>query len=308
MYGVNVEREVITSVRKVGLDKLPPEDRAKLPPRIDLDSAEHRQLFVAYMGGSHSEMTPDTLEGMFRAQCAWDGVMGWSAVKALQAEPDPKAVMVVLLGVGHVAYGLGAQRQAALWGDLPAASVASVAEVDEEGKPQSLRASFADFVWGAPADSKDAPLFPSLGAMLSDKPGATGPTVASVRPGSAAAKAGLAQGDAITAIDGTPTPDKEAALLELARKSWGDQLTLEVLRKDTKQSLTATLTRPTPPHAPRPREVPVAGKGALPDAEGVLKAIRACRAPSHPQCRATVASPCTSVPLSPLPLRQWGEG
>ena len=80
--------------------------------------------------------------------------MGWGAVRALQADPDPKAVMVVLLGVGHVAYGLGAQRQAALWSDLPAASVASVAAVDEEGKPQTVRASFADFVWGAPADSR----------------------------------------------------------------------------------------------------------------------------------------------------------
>jgi uncharacterized iron-regulated protein len=262
MFGVNVEREVITNVRKLGLDKMAPEERAKLPPRLDLDNAEHRKLFVTYMGGAHTEMTPEMLEGMFRAQCAWDGVMGWNAVRALQAETDPKAVMVVLLGVGHVAYNLGAQRQAALWADFPAASVASVAEADEDGKAQTVRASFADFIWGAPAPSK-APVYPTLGAMLTDKPGAAGPTVASVRPGSAAARAGMAQGDTVAAIDGAATPDKESALLEMARKSWGDTVGIEVIRKEGdkegRKSLTTVLERPG---APAPTPAPAAAPPA----------------------------------------------
>jgi hypothetical protein len=264
MYGVNVEREVITSVRKDGIDKLPAADRAKLPPRIDLDNAEHRRLFVAYMGRSHAEMTPEMQEGMFRAQVAWDGVMGWGAVRALQAHPDPKAVVVVLLGIGHVAYGLGAQRQAALWSDLPAASVASVAAADEEGKPQTVQASLADFVWGAATAGDKVPLFPSLGVMLTDKPGAAGPTVAAVKPGSLAARAGLAPGDTVAAIDGTATPDKETTLLEMSRKAWGDKVTIEVVRKEkeggqekeSKKSLTATLERDAAPAKPATSSAP----------------------------------------------------
>jgi uncharacterized iron-regulated protein len=259
MHAVNVEREVITSVRKHGLDKLAPEDRSKLPPRIDLESPEHKQLFAAYMGGSHNEATPGTLEGMYRAQCTWDGVMGWTAVRALNAQSDPRAVMVVLLGVGHVAYGLGAQRQAALWTPLPMASVASVAAF-EEGKAQTVRASFADFIWGAREDGA-APLYPALGAMFTDRPGSAGPAVAHVQPGSPAASAGVQQGDILTGIDGVATADKETALFELAKKAWGAQVSLEVLRANAagaagaagavseKKTLTAVLERPGAPVA-----------------------------------------------------------
>ncbi len=265
MVGVNVEREVITNVRKIGLDKLAPEDRAKLPPRLDLDNAEHRALFTAYMGGAH-EMPPDMLEGMFRAQCAWDGVMGWNAVRALQAEPDPRAVMVVLIGVGHVAYGLGAQRQADLWGNFKAASVASVAEADEDGAARTVRGSFADFIWGAPAPDK-APVYPTLGASLTDKPGATGPAISGIRPGSPAAKAGLAAGDMVTAIDGVATPDKEATLFEMARKGWGDTVAVEVVRKEGKKTLSALLERaPAPAVTPAPTSpAPAPGEAKPPD-------------------------------------------
>ncbi len=247
IFGLNVEREVITAVRKEGLAKLPPEQRAKLPARIDVDSAEHRQLFSAFMAGGHQEMTPDAFEGMYRAQCTWDAVMGWNAVQALKAQADPRAVMVVLVGVGHVAYGLGAQRQAALWAAFPAASVATAAEADDEGHPQSVRASYADFLWGAPA-SDGPPPFPSLGLSLTDKPGSSAPTVSAVRAGSPAAKAGVQVGDAVSAIDGQATPDKEAALIELGKKAWGDRVNVEVVRQGAKQIMSALLERaPAPP-------------------------------------------------------------
>jgi uncharacterized iron-regulated protein len=246
LVGLNVEREVITSVRKEGLAKLPPEQRAKLPARIDVDSAEHRQLFSAFMAG-HQEMTKEAFEGMYRAQCTWDAVMGWNAVSALKAQPDPRAVMVVLVGVGHVAYGLGAQRQAALWAAFPAASVATVPEADDEGHAQKVRASYADFVWGAPAEDGPA-LFPSLGLSLADKPGSSAPAVSAVTAGSPAAKAGAQIGDAVSAIDGQATPDKESALIELGKKAWGDRVNVEVVRKGAKLVLPAVLERePAPP-------------------------------------------------------------
>jgi membrane-associated protease RseP (regulator of RpoE activity) len=183
-------------------------------------------------------------------------VMGWTAVRAPEARSDPRAVMVVLLGVGHVAYGLGAQRQAALWTPLPMASVASVAAF-EEGKAQTVRASFADFIWGAREDGA-APLYPALGAMFTDKPGSAGPAVAHVQPGSAAARAGVQQGDILTGIDGVATADKETALFELAKKAWDARVSLEVLRAGAagaagaaseKKTLTAVLERPGAPAA-----------------------------------------------------------
>jgi uncharacterized iron-regulated protein len=62
---------------------------------------EHRQLFAAFMGGAHGGMPQAEMDGMFRAQCAWDAVMAHNALKALAAEPDPRAVLVVMAGFGH---------------------------------------------------------------------------------------------------------------------------------------------------------------------------------------------------------------
>jgi uncharacterized iron-regulated protein len=265
MVALNVEREVITSVRKQGLDGLAPEQRAKLPARIDLDSPEHRQLFEAMIGpvsgpgaGGHGGMTPEMMDGMFRAQCTWDAVMGWNAVRALQAHPDPRAVMVVLVGVGHVAYGLGAQRQAALHAPapLPAAAVAVLRETDEEGQAQTVRASYAEFIWGAPAEDGPPP-FPSLGVTLADKPG-SGPTISAVKPGSPAARAGIQVGDAVAAVDGQAVADKESFSIELGKKAWGDRVTIEVVRQGQKQALSAALERE--PEKPGPAPAPAGGK------------------------------------------------
>jgi uncharacterized iron-regulated protein len=99
VIALNIEREVITQVRKTGLDSLPPGDRSKLPERVDLQSEAHRQLFAAFMGGAHGGGSPAEAEGMFRAQCTWDAVMAHNAVKALAAEKDPRAVMVVMAGI-----------------------------------------------------------------------------------------------------------------------------------------------------------------------------------------------------------------
>jgi uncharacterized iron-regulated protein len=249
LYAVNVEREVITKVRRLGLGGLDAGERARLPPRVELDSEEHRRLFAAYMQGGHGGMAPDALDGMFRAQCAWDAVMAWNAARALAREPDRRTVLVLLAGSGHVAYGLGIQRQAALWADpaTPPAAMAGVAVVEHDAGAPAVRASFADFLWGTAPAAGRAP-FPSLGASLSDKPGAAGPTVTAVAPGSPAARAGLREGDAVTAVDGVATPDKEAALLELARRRWGDRVQLAVARAGAPgpQALGVVLDEPPP--------------------------------------------------------------
>ena len=64
----------------------------------------------------------------------------------------------------------------------------------------------------------------------------------------------------VAAIDGAATPDKEAALFEMARKTWGDKVNVEVVRKDGKHTLSATLPTPSapPPASPAPPTPPTA--------------------------------------------------
>ena len=123
-------------------------------------------------------------------------------------------------------------------------------ELDEEGRAQNVRASFADFVWGAPG-GKQEPLFPALGASFADKPGAGGASVMMLMPGAPAARAGLAVGDVVTTIDGVAIGDKESALFEIGKKTWGDRVAIELLRKGAKVSVSAELKRDEPSPAAR---------------------------------------------------------
>jgi serine protease Do len=70
---------------------------------------------------------------------------------------------------------------------------------------------------------------------------AKGVLVNSVRPGSAAERAGIHQADVITAIDGSPTNDTNAFRNRIASMAPGTEVTLTVLRDNREQKIRATL-------------------------------------------------------------------
>jgi serine protease Do len=70
---------------------------------------------------------------------------------------------------------------------------------------------------------------------------AKGVLVNSVRPGSAAERAGIHQGDVITAIDGSLTNDTNAFRNRIASMAPGTEVTLTVLRDNREQKIRATL-------------------------------------------------------------------
>jgi uncharacterized iron-regulated protein len=246
-FAVNAPREVISAVRKKGRDKLTPEEAAHLPAKIDTSSDEHRRLFKAYFGSGESThaMSDAALEGMFQAQCAWDAVMAWNALQALQGQPDPDVVMVVLLGSGHVAFGLGAPRQAAGYAPVPMATVIPVPLADEDGKPARVRASYADYLWGVAPETKMAP-YPSAGLSLADRAGLPHPVVTEVAEHRPGALAGVLAEDRVVSLDGSVVPDKETYLRLVASKSWGDHAVLVVERAGKPLTLDLYLARPQP--------------------------------------------------------------
>lgn len=253
MVGLNAPREVVSAVRSKGLKGLSPEEAAHLPPKIDTDNAEHRQLFRAFFDDGdalHGGLTDEQWATMFAAQCTWDATMGSNAAKVLGEAPRAERIVVVLIGSGHVAYGLGIERQARLW--LPAgagklASLVPVAVTDDDGKPvSSVRASFANFLWGLPREL--APRYPSLGLATTAAGLAAGRKVVFVEEGSPAEAAGFATGDLLLTLDGQPLPDKETYNRLLAAKRWGDTVTLGIQRGEEKgeekKEITAWLRRP----------------------------------------------------------------
>ncbi|MPZ20912.1 MAG: hypothetical protein GEV06_23870 [Luteitalea sp.] len=154
LVALNVPREVISAVRARGVTGLSPEEAAQVPTIHDPANADHLALFRAFMGddaAAHGPTSPEDWTAMLRAQAAWDAVMARRAVDALDEEADTNAIMAVLAGTGHVAYGLGIERQARQWFDGPIASILP-ASIAEGADRQTVRASYASFLQGVPEE------------------------------------------------------------------------------------------------------------------------------------------------------------
>jgi aminopeptidase N len=246
IFAVNAPRDVVTAVRKKGFKNLTPEEAAHIPSDIDTSSPEHRTLFKSFFenGGDslHSSMTDAQLDSMIAAQSTWDATMAFNSVKALKEHGGPDTVMVVLVGSGHVVYGLGIQRQAARHFDGRIATVVPVNVRDEEGHDvKTVQASYADFVWGLPAETD--PIYPSLGLSSSPVEGEKALKVILVSEKTPAEKAGVQVGDVIVSLDGTPVPDKETLNRLVAAKRWGDEAVLMVKRGAETKTLRVTPRR-----------------------------------------------------------------
>ena len=246
IFAVNAPRDVVTAVRKKGFKNLTPEEAAHIPSDIDTSSADHRTLFKSFFEGGgdslHSSMTDEQVDSMIAAQSTWDATMAFNSVKALKEHGGPDTVMVVLVGSGHVVYGLGIQRQAARHFDGKVATVVPVNVRDDEGHDfKTVQASYADFVWGLPAQT-DA-IYPSLGLSSSPVEGEKALKVILVSEKTPAEKAGVQVGDVIDSFDGAPVPDKEALNRLVAAKRWGDEVVLAVKRGTETKVLWVTLRR-----------------------------------------------------------------
>ena len=245
MVGVNAPREVISAVRKKGLRNLAPDEARQLPADIDTDNAEHLTLFKAFLGGGDvthggaGGTNEQTWKGMLAAQTAWDATMAFHAVKAWREAKDEQAIVVVLVGSGHVAYGLGIERQARRWFDGEVSTLIPLAI--GQGETLSVRASYANVVWGVPTESHAA--FPTLGITPVTRSADQLQQVVSVDRNSPAALAGIASGDIVLAIDGQPVTSRESFNQLNASKDWGDTADVKVRRGAEELTLKLFLRR-----------------------------------------------------------------
>lgn len=253
LYAVNAPRDVIAAVRRKGFADLSPEEAAYIPTTVDTDSEDHRNLFRALLGdgeGMHSTLSDEQLDAMYSAQCTWDATMAFNAVGALEEHGGEGSILVLLVGGGHLAYGLGIQRQAARFFDGSMATLLPVPVEDDTGQAvEAVQASYADLLWGLPPET--APAFPSLGASTSEVEDEPHRRVIFVTEGSVAERAGFTVGDVLLSMDGEPVPDKETLSRLLASKRWGDSALFTVRRGEETVELEAFFRR-RPPAAESP--------------------------------------------------------
>lgn len=246
LQAVNIPREIVSAVRQKGFDALDAGQRALLPPKIATGGEEHRALFLASFEHDdtvHAQIPAEQLEGMLRAQATWDAALGWNAANAVESSGDPAAIIVVLVGTGHVSYGLGAERQLRAGGYR--GRIASLIPVPLENArgehDDKVRASYADFVWGIPAQR--FPEHPLLGISLAGSPGAQPTRIIQVAEGSPAARAGLAVGDVLLEIDGHRVGSPAALRERTAAYRWGDVAHVKLERKGEVQDYEVAFRR-----------------------------------------------------------------
>ena len=232
MFGVNIPRDQVKTVRMKGFEGLSAEQAAHMPESVNTNSDEHRQLFRAYFEADdalHAAISAEQWDGMYRAQCTWDAAMGWNARMALEQHGGEEAIMVVLIGAGHVTYGLGAERQIKDAFDGRISSLAPVPIRDHENEPvHEVRASYANFIWGVPAEIES--VYPSLGVSLAGALGSAPTRVIQVSDDSVAQRAGIQVGDVLLYLDHGKLDSSVALRKQIAGYDWGDSAVLRFER------------------------------------------------------------------------------
>jgi uncharacterized iron-regulated protein len=244
MVAVNSPRDVVRRIRAGGFGELKPEEAAYFPPRLAPESDEHQRMYRAFFASDDAlHMNAQALEGLYRAQVAWDATMGWNALKALEQDGRKDAIVVVLIGAGHVTYGLGSERQIAPYYQGRIASLIPVPVGPGGAVDGGVRASYASFVWGVPPAT--APRYPSLGVSLMGAIGKNPGKVIQVSDASPASQAGVRVGDELLRVAGTPVDSEAAVRRAMAPFRWGDVVDVVLQRDGREVTVPVPLRRPT---------------------------------------------------------------
>ncbi len=243
MYGVNTPREVVTAVRKKGFKDLTEEESAHIPHAVKPATADQREMYKKFFEPDDAlHMNAEVIDDMLRAQTVWDATMGWNALQALLEHGGEDAIMVVLIGSGHVTYGLGSERQTAPYYDGKISSLIPVEIADDENVPvETVRASFANFVWGLP--KQQAEEYPSLGVSLMGAIGDQPTKIIQVSEGSVAERAGIAVGDVLLRLDDAAVESGVSLRKIVSDWRWGDVVVATIEREGAEQELTVAVRR-----------------------------------------------------------------
>jgi uncharacterized iron-regulated protein len=102
MKALNLPRDWVRQIGREGPGVLDAVQR-KWAPDIYLGNKNHKSIFTAMMGGH--PMTGTRGDNIYAAQVSWDEGMAQSAVDFMAERTHSKAVMVIVVGSGHVIYG-----------------------------------------------------------------------------------------------------------------------------------------------------------------------------------------------------------
>jgi hypothetical protein len=239
---INIDRELVSQVGARGWHALGEAERMGLSDPAPASDAYRRELGELYaykmtlgMHGADDAdaevevdleqiMQSDEFANFVDAQLTWDRAMAEALAQAHRLDPD--AIVVGIVGRGHLEYGYGIPHQLS---DMGIDDVAVLLPVDAGADCVALEAGLADavFVTQAPGDVGPAPR-PQLGVMIENA--TDGVRVMEVVVDSVADQSGLKAGDIILRAAGFDTATTTALIEVIQRQAPGTWLPLAVRR------------------------------------------------------------------------------
>jgi uncharacterized iron-regulated protein len=194
MLALNVERSLVEAVGKQGWDAVPAAQREGVS-RPAVPTPEYRKTLRAIFEHHPAKQRgEETFPRYVEAQTVWDRAMAQPIADHLKKQPG--ALVVAILGVGHVRHGHGVAHQLK---DLGVARVGALLTWDQADACAGIVPGLADAVYVVKAPAANPP---RLGVAM--EPAKEGIRIASVQAGSVAEQAGLKGGDVIVTVAGQP--------------------------------------------------------------------------------------------------------
>ncbi len=246
---LNIDRELVSQVGEKGWQSLTEEQRLGLgdPAPASDDYRNSLAQLYAYKLSLDSEtednktsepnldevLGSDAFSNFVEAQLTWDRAMAEALAAAHRR--DPTALVVGIIGRGHLEYGYGVPHQLA---DMGIYDVDVLLPLDANENCDPVPAKLASAVFVVDAES-DAPVSakPRLGVMIESSD--DGVRVMQVVADSVAAKSGLRVGDVIQSAAGFETMTNSALIEIIQRQAPGTWLPLKLLRGDKSIELLA---------------------------------------------------------------------
>lgn len=237
---LNIDRELVSQVSQQGWQALDEARRMGLSDPAPASDAYRDSLAQLYaykqtlVDSSEDEeavepdldeiLRSDAFSNFVEAQLTWDRAMAEALAAAHRR--DPQAVVVGIVGRGHLEYGYGIPHQLA---DMGIDEVDVLLPLDSTADCDPLPADLASAVFVVAAEGETAPSpGPRLGIIIEGTE--AGVRVMEVVAGSVAEQSGLLEGDLIVAAAGFKTPTNTALIEIIQRQAPGTWLPLQVKR------------------------------------------------------------------------------
>lgn len=242
ILALNVDRDLVSKVAAAGFDAVPNEDRENVstpappPPayrqslaRVFEYKKQHLQpsldagLPATHPGDRAATLADPGFQRFVEAQLTWDRAMAQAIAGAKQA--NPSAMVVGIIGQGHLEHGWGVPHQLA---DLHIKDTAVLLPVDLPDGCANVSPGLADAVFALPRDMDPKRQRPRLGVMIETADG--GARVTEVMPESVAQASGIEAGDVIVGAAGLPVTGSGDLVDTVQRQAPGTWLPLQIRR------------------------------------------------------------------------------